>query len=527
VGAGRRKPLAPLAAGEDRQNGREEEMKEKGKVWLVGAGPGDPGLLTLRAKAALEAADVVVYDRLVSEELLFLVPSPARLVPVGKSAGRHPVPQEEINRILLGEARAGNTVVRLKGGDSFLFGRGGEEMLFLAENGVPCEAVPGVSSVFAAAADSRVPLTHRDFSSSLHIISWRGRDGGCPKREALEALARLGGTLAILMGASALRDIGRRLAGAGFSRDLPAVVVGDASTSRRSVGVFTVGGLCEAEAPDSPAVILVGEVCRLHVPAPAGGPAAPPLAGCRIVVTRHEPTNAELRRKIRCLGAEAIPFPCIRIVPLDLAEEDLAAAGKFSWIVFTAATGIDIFFDACRAAGKDLRLFSACRFAVTGPASAQALRKRGFLPDYMPDTYSGEALGEGLAEMAAAGETVLLARGRRAAAGLAEALGAKGVSFRELCLYDTLPAEGGAHARALIAGGRFDYVFFASPSAVRSFRDQFPSMDFSLVRAVCIGQTTADCAGESGMAVYTPKEATTDAMCRLVCGLVSPGGIRN
>jgi uroporphyrinogen III methyltransferase/synthase len=497
-----------------------------GKVWLAGAGPGDPELLTLQARAVLETAHVVVYDRLVSEDVLFLIPPSARLIPAGKSPGNHPVPQEEINRVLLEEARAGNTVVRLKGGDPFLFGRGGEEMLFLAKNGVPCETIPGVNSVSAAAADSRIPLTHRDFSSSLHIISWRGRDGGAPERGVLEALARIGGTLAILMGASALGDIGRRLVEAGFPRGLPAAIVENASTARRRVCVLTVEGLQKAEAPASPAVILIGEVCRF---AEQGVPARPrgdspsadkPLAGRRIVVTRQEPENTELCRKIRGLGAAAIPFPCIRIVPLAAGEGERTASGKISWIVFTGARGIDIFFDACLASGKDLRLFSACRFAVIGPASARALKKRGFVPDYMPDTYSARALGEGLAEKAA-GETLLLVRGRRNTAELPEVFTEKGIAFQELTIYDTLPAEGGAYARALIADGRFDYVFFASPSAALAFGAQFPSMDFSAVQAVCIGETTADCAQKLGMTVHTPAEATTDAMCRLVCGLVS------
>jgi uroporphyrinogen III methyltransferase/synthase len=452
---------------------------------------------------------------------------------VGKFPGNHPVPQEEINRILLEEARAGNTVVRLKGGDPFLFGRGGEEALFLAENGIPCEVIPGVSSVLAAPADSMIPLTHRDFSSSVHILSWRGRDGKEPKREVLEALARCGGTLVILMGAAALRDIGRRLGQAGFHKELPAAVIENAARPRRRVRILTVGALENEglEQAEGPAVIMAGEVCRLagktvsrHEP---DIPVPKPLGGCRVVVTRREPANAELCRKIRDLGGAAIPFPCVRIVPLS-AEQGIraaaqAAGGEFSWLVFTGTAGIDIFFDAYLAAGQDLRRFSACRFAVVGPASAEALKKRGFVPDYMPDTYSGRALGEGLAEKTAAGETLLLVRGRRSAAGLTQALTEKGVSFQELILYDTLSAEGGSYARSLIAEGRFDYVFFASPSAVYAFTARFPSMKFSTLKAVCIGETTADSARKSGMRVYTPAESSSDAMCRLVCALVRGG----
>jgi uroporphyrinogen III methyltransferase/synthase len=523
-----------------------------GTVRLVGAGPGDPELLTLKAQAAIEAASVVVYDRLVSEEILFLIPSSARLIPVGKSPGNHPVPQEEINRVLLEEARAGNTVVRLKGGDPLLFGRGGEEMLFLAENGIACEIIPGVSSVLAAAADACIPLTHRKFSSSVHIISWRKGGGGELEQDVLEALARSGGTLVILMGASALRDIARRLVEAGFSRDLPAALIENAARPRRRVRILTVGELETAECPAAPAVIMAGEVCRLAkktVPglpdtpdapdaldtpgalaAGAGTAAVPdkPLAGQRIVVTMREPANAALCRKIRDLGGRAIPFPCIKIVPLCAAEratdcageETRSAAGKFSWIVFTSTAGVDIFFET--RAEKAPRLFPHCRFAVIGPETAQALKKRGFVPAYMPDTYSARSLGEGLAAKTAPGEKVLLVRGRRNAAGLTEALTENGVSFQELSVYDTLPAEGGEYARTLIAGGCFDYVFFASPSAVRVFTTRFHLTDFPAIQAVCIGETTADCARKSGMNVHVPAEASIEGMLRAVHGRNSP-----
>jgi uroporphyrinogen III methyltransferase/synthase len=504
--------------------------QELGKVWLVGAGPGDPGLFTLKGKAILEAADVVVYDRLVSEEILFDVPPRALLVPVGKSSGSHPVAQEEIHRILCEQARAGKNVVRLKGGDPFLFGRGGEEMLFLAEAGIPCEAVPGVSSALAVPEDAGIPLTHRDYSSLAHIFSWRVKGGGGPARETLEALAHSGGTLVILMGGASVGDIGRRLEEAGFNPDTPAALIENGASALRRVHILSLAELARRrQSAASPALVVVGEVCRLAANfapplspeerLPKASPADKPLAGLRIVVTRPQPENAELCREIRALGGVAIPFACIRIVPLAGSPSgptaaEIRAAENFSWLVFTSAAGADAFFEAYLSSGGDFRRFAACRFAAIGPATAQALKKRGFVPDCTPESSSGRDFGEALAQKISPGETVLLVRALTAAPGLAEALMEKGLLFQELPVYETVPAETGEYVRRLVAEGGFDYALFASPSAVSAFRGVFPEADLRALKAVCMGESTAARARELGMDARLAAEATIQGMLR-------------
>ena len=277
-----------------------------GKVTLVGAGPGDPGLLTRKGLEALERADVVVYDRLVSPAILALMPEGAVKINVGKEASRHPVPQEQINRILLEQAQQGHNVVRLKGGDPFLFGRGGEELELLAEHRIPFEEVPGITSAIAAPAYGGIPVTHRDCCSSLHIVTGHQRAG---KELAIdfEALVRTGGTLVFLMGVSALPTICAGLLDAGMASDTPAAVVERGTTPAQRRG----GG---APAVQSPAVIVVGGVCALadqfdwfdHLP----------LKGKRVVVTRPRERAGTLSARLRALGADVWEYPCIATVPI-------------------------------------------------------------------------------------------------------------------------------------------------------------------------------------------------------------------
>jgi uroporphyrinogen III methyltransferase/synthase len=488
-----------------------------GKVWLVGAGPGDAGLLTLKGKTVLDAADTVVHDRLVSEEILLAIPPEARLIDAGKSSGHHPVPQEEINRILIEEARSGRKVVRLKGGDPFLFGRGGEEVLELAAAGIPFEVVPGVSSALAVPASAGIPVTHRGLSAALHVITWHGKDGG-PRQEDLERLAALEGTLVILMGAAALADIGERLVRAGFPPDIPSAVIENGTTPSQRLRVVPLARLGEAPPPEPaasppPALVVVGGVCAFPARL-SGGVQAEPLAGRRIVVTSPEPRNGELCRRVRALGGEAVPFPCLKTIPLT-GDPSFKEAGQYGWLVFTSAAGVEIFFDGYLRSGGDFRSLSNCRFAAVGPATAEALTKRGFIPDFIPASHNGHSLGLGLAEKMSGGGAALLIRSRQAAPGLPQALAEGGVPFRELAVYETVPAEGGKAARNIIEAGMFDLVFFTSPSAVSAFIETFPRLSLPNIRALCIGETTAFRAREFGMEVHTAEEAGNEAMCRL------------
>jgi uroporphyrinogen III methyltransferase/synthase len=498
-----------------------------GKVWLVGAGPGDPGLLTLNAKAILESAGVVIHDRLVSEDLLLGLPPGIRLVDVGKSSGDHPVPQDEINRILIAEARAGKKTVRLKGGDPFIFGRGGEEIQALEEAGISWEVIPGLSSALAVPALAGIPLTHRDYSSSVHIITWRKRDGASPGAELLRALAQTGGALVILMGGSALGEIREKLLASGFAPETPAAVIENGSARNQQVRRLPLGDLKNASAEPVPVLVVLGAVCGIGASGKTAETAAgfagknPPLAGLRIVATRPEPKNAEACKRIRELGGKAIPFPCIKIFPSrELKPEQFRKAGRAGWIVFTSSSGVGIFFESCLAAGIDFRAFGSCRFAVIGPATAGALTRCGFIPDYMPQEYNSASLARGLAEKIRTelngnpGGVVLLARSSQASPELPRILKEQGISFTELTLYDVLPAEGNAYARKQIEAGNFDLVFLSSPFIAGAFAAAFPDLDLSRLKAVCIGRSTACRAGELGMTTLIADEAAFEGMCR-------------
>ncbi|MDR1904969.1 MAG: uroporphyrinogen-III C-methyltransferase [Treponema sp.] len=508
-----------------------------GKVWLVGAGPGDPGLLTQSGKAALDAADTVIHDRLVSEEILWGIPAGVHLINAGKFPYKHPISQEEINRLMLAEAREGKRVVRLKGGDPFLFGRGGEEMLFLAAEGIPFEVIPGVSSALAVPASAGIPVTHRGTSAGVHIITWHGKDGGVPAPETLKAIAQAGGTLVILMGAAALRrDMGERLVEAGFAQETPAAVIESGTTPHQRVWIGALQGLAEAadfsnqsdilstrrlSVTQPPTLVAVGAVCSLgeaFCQTKAGTDRA--LQGRRIVITRPEPQNGELCRKIRSLGGEAIPFPCIKTVPsCKITDRACLEAGRYRWLLFTSAAGAGIFFDRYLQGGGDFRLLGGCRFAALGPATAEALSKYGFIPDFVPTVYNGRSLGEGLAERIALREKALVICPEKSAPRLFECLGEKGIPFDKLAVYDTVPCEGGAAAREVIENGHFDFVFFTSPSTVAAFAEAFPAVKLSEITALCIGEPTSIRAREFGMTAHTAAEAAVDSMCRLAAEL--------
>lgn len=524
-----------------------------GKVFLVGAGPGDPALLTLRGRAVLETADTVVYDRLVPEELILDLPSRVLLIDAGKTPGNHRLPQEEINRILINEARQGRRVVRLKGGDPFLFGRGGEELLALTAAGIPFELVPGISAAIAVPAAAGIPVTHRGISSSLHILTWRSQEGASPTPGALKGIAQTGGTLVILMGGSALREIGASLIRAGFAPDTPAAVIEDGASPRQRVrrlclqelaapgtGPVAAAALSPAVAqaalsplqmlspaaaikPGAPVLVVVGAVCALAdtlgtgftaaiAPAAASealSPAAtipPSLAGLRIVVTRPEPQNAELCGKIRACGGRPIPFPCIKRVPLG-GTEAYRKAGQSHWLIFTSATGVEIFFEGYLRGGGDLRIFGNCRFAAVGPATAETLARRGFIADYVPDVHNGRSLGQGLAERIKPGEEALLLRSREAHPELPQVLAERGISFKELAVYETVNTGGNSYARKIIETGDFDAVHFSSAGAVLGFKAAFPGLDMTGIRAICFGESAAARARELGMEVLITEDA--------------------
>lgn len=489
-------------------------MAKSGRVILVGAGPGDPGLLTLAAKAALESADVILYDRLVGDGILAMMPAGAEKIDVGKNKGRHPVPQDDINRLLVEHARSGKTVVRLKGGDPFLFGRGGEELERIAAEGIPFRVVPGVTSAIAAPACAGIPVTHRNFSSSLHILTGHGKDGGRPDIPYRE-LARLNGTLVFLMGLSAFGDICRGLIDAGMAADTPAAIVenGTRSDQRRIDGtVATAPELARDNAVASPAILVVGGVCALA--GELDRRAALPLRGKAVLVVSSRATGSRLAARLREYGCDADEFAGIAPEPLPVDEALWRNIGHYQWIVFSSRFGAELFFALLSERRIDIRSLAAARFAVVGSRTGSALEERGILPDFVPDEYSGQRLGEGLARLCRPGDRVLLFRAEAGGDDLPRILRDGGLAVDDVPAYRTIARAPSPEIVDRLRSGRYDAITFSSASAVEAFAATTVDMDQTVV--VCIGEATAAAARRLGMEPLVGERATIESMADLI-----------
>ena len=499
-----------------------------GKVWLVGAGPGDPGLFTVKGKQALENAEVVVYDALVGKSILAMIPREAECINVGKRASHHIMVQEDINRVLLEKALEGKKVVRLKGGDPFLFGRGGEELELLAENGIPFEIVPGITSAFAVPAYNGIPVTHRDFTSSVHVVTGHRRSGADYDID-FEALVRTGGTLVFLMGISTLKDLCEGLISHGMDPDMPAAVLEQGTTAKQRRVVATVGTLAEKAAEagiKAPAIIIVGKVCSLAEK--FAWFEGRPLFGKRILVTRPKELISQMAEKLRRKGAEVLELPAIEtkaIRPNTGLVEILASDAAFDWLVFTSPSGVRIFFEEVRDI-CDIRRFAGARIAAIGEGTAKELKKHGLFTDLVPEVYNGRALGEALAErciseQAAAGTEdgsigvrILIPRAAAGTKELTDALSAiPHAEILDVPVYDTAYASSAVIDEKLEFENReIDYAVFTSASTVRGFAGACEGLDFSLVNAVCIGRQTKAAADALGMKTWMSEKATMDSV---------------
>lgn len=488
-----------------------------GTVYLVGAGPSDVGLLTERGRQLIESADVIVYDRLIGTSLLLQLPDSAELIDVGKRAGHHTLPQEEINRLLLTKAQEGKTVVRLKGGDPFLFGRGGEELELLAQHGIPFEVVPGVPSAISVPAYSGIPVTHRDAVSSLHIITGHKR-AGQPLDLDFDALVKTGGTLVFLMGVSALRDICAGLLEAGMAPGMPAAVLQQGTTAgqkRISASVSALPQEVEKQGIAAPAVIVVGEVCR-YADAFAWAERRP-LFGARIVVTRPRARTGTLSGLLRAQGAEVWEIPAIRtepIVPNDALTRELHRLGRYQYLVFTSPAGVEVFCRAMLDAGMDIRRFGTGKIAAIGSGTQRELRKHGILADLVPEVYDAAHLGRAVAADCQDGDRILIVRAKDGSPALTEELTkTKHVEFTDIPLYETVhetPAR--VDLAQAIGAGEIDMAVFTSASTVRGFARAAAGADLSGLTAVCIGKQTEQAAQQLGMPTVTAEIAAVDSL---------------
>jgi uroporphyrinogen III methyltransferase / synthase len=500
-----------------------------GTVYLVGAGPGDPGLLTLRAAELMERADVLVYDALVSPAILERS-TRAERVYVGKRGGEHHRTQEQINAILVDLARRHQTVVRLKGGDPFVFGRGGEEALVLMEAGIPFEVVPGVTAGIAAPAYAGIPVTQRGMAASVAFVTGH-EDPTKPDTDVDWAhLARGVGTVVFYMGVGKMADNFRRLVEHGRAPETPAAAIewGTYPRQRTVAGTLaTLPALAREAGIGAPSLIVVGEVVALRDSLAWWD--RRPLSGRRIVVTRARAQASDFAAALEALGAEVVQFPTIRIAPPADEAPLLRAAGearRFDWIVFTSVNGVERFWDALQRQRCDARALGGVRVCAIGPATAAELARHGITADVVPDEFVAEAAVQALASAdAMQGRRILLPRAEVARDVLPRQLRELGAEVVEVAAYTTVQDGTDAErVRGLFRRGEVDAVTFTASSTVRNFVD-LVGTDVGGAKVASIGPVTSGTARELGLAVdVEAAEYTVPGLLAAIRDLYAAGG---
>ena len=476
----------------------------KGMVYLVGAGPGDEDLMTRKGLKLLREADVVVYDNLASSSLLNEVRDDAELIYAGKRSSNHHLKQYETNELLVKLALEGKNVVRLKGGDPYIFGRGGEEGQELREAGVDFEVVPGISSSYSVPAYCGIPVTHRDFASSFHVIT--GHEGNHKNGVSVlnyETLAKEEGTLIFLMGLKNLPNIVASLMENGKDPATPVGVLQEGTTARQRVATGTLADIVEVverEGIKTPAITVVGDVVSLRQVLDWYG--HKPLSGKSVLVTGTTSMVDRLSPILKEEGAEAVSFSLIRTERMRLPELDLALKeiDKYKWIVFTSANGVECFFEEMQEIRKDIRDLAHIRFAVIGDGTKKALENHGIFCDFIPTAYSSKDMAEAMVPHIGKDESVLLLRAEEANRVLPDALEEAGIPHTCVSLYHTVNDERKAEELNRLIK-MVDYVTFASSSAVRAFVSMVDNLDDVKGKYISIGPVTTKTAKENGLSI--------------------------
>ena len=507
-----------------------------GIVFLVGAGPGDPGLLTLKGAECLRRADVLIYDYLANDTLLADVPADCERIYVGKQAGDHALPQEEINQLLIDKARECGVVVRLKGGDPFIFGRGGEEAEELHQAGIRFEVVPGVTAGAAGAAYAGIPLTHRGVNSTVTLITGHERADAEEDGIPWSGLAQLRGTLVFYMGVGALSVIVKRLTGAGLAPSTPAALIEWATYPRQRTvtgELANIAAVAKEAKIKPPAIIVIGEVVGLGET--LNWFERKPLFGKRIAVTRSRAQASSLTRRLIELGAEALELPTIKLAPPDDVEPLHRAArevGGYDWVIFTSVNGVEHFFSALSAQGLDVRQFgiptpqgSGPRLAAIGPATRDALELRGLRVEATPQRYVAEDLLDSLKSFGdLKGSRLLLPRADVARDALPDGLRAAGAEVDVVAAYQTLQErpDDFAELATELAAGAIDAVTFTSSSTARNLAELLGRENFQQLKSKCvlasIGPITSETLRELGL------EPTVEAEEYTIPGLIEALG---
>jgi len=501
---------------------------KRGIVFLVGAGPGDPGLITVRGAECVRRAEALVYDYLANPRLVELAPPECERIYVGKKAGAHTLKQEEINALLVAKCREGKRVVRLKGGDPFVFGRGGEEALALREAGCAFEVVPGVTAGVAAPAYAGIPVTHRGLTSTVTFVTGHEEPGKAESDIDWEHLACGSGTLVFYMGVSNLRGIAARLIELGRRPDTPAALIRWGTWPAQQTLTGTLENIAErAEAAGfkPPAVTVVGEVVSLREQ--LSWFETRPLFGRRIVVTRSRAQAGELSRRLEALGAEVIEFPVIRIAPPEdpaPLEGAIGRIAEYQWIVFTSVNGVDAFFETLRRQGRDARVLHGARICAIGPATCARVREQGLSVDLMPAEYVAESVADTFARLGVSkGARFLLPRADIARSFLPKALEGMGAIVDEVVAYRTvLDAPAGAEdLPGMLRDGGIDAVTFTSSSTVRNFakivgEDCLRGIGEKVLLASIGPETTKTLREFTSQAIRQATEYTMDGLAELL-----------
>jgi uroporphyrinogen III methyltransferase / synthase len=499
-----------------------------GTVYLVGAGPGDPGLLTVRAAELLARADALVYDALVSPAIVSRAEKAERIYAGKRGGARSPLSQEEISRLLVDLAAKHETVVRLKGGDPFVFGRGGEEALELARAGVPWEVVPGVTAGVAAPAYAGIPVTQRGVSTGVTLVT--GHEDPEKGETGIDwgALANTGGTLVFYMSVGRMEENFARLTAAGRSPDTPAAAIewGTYPRQRTVTGTLsTLPALAREANVGAPSIVVVGDVVALR------GELAwfdrRPLSGRRIVVTRARAQASAFAAKLEALGAEVIQLPAIRVEAPEDPRPLREAAGcvdSFDWLVLTSANGVDRFFAALRESGRDARALAKASVCAIGPATAAQLETHGIRADLVPPEFVAESAVEALAAAGVAGKRVLVPAAEDARPVLADGLRAAGAEVVQVTAYRTVPDGAGAdEVRRRLDAGEVDLLTFTAASTARNFA-ALVGTETGGAQVASIGPVTSAALRELGMGVgVEAEEATIDGLLRAIRGHYAGG----
>ncbi len=520
----------------------EQQIKniKTGKVYLVGAGPGDPGLITLRGKYLLERAEVLVYDYLANPKLLKYVPKDAKLIYAGKKGGtKHTHTQEEISQMLVDWALAGKMVVRLKGGDPFIFGRGGEELEELVKAGVPFEVVPGVTSATAAATYAGIPITHRGYTASVAFITGHEEPGKENSNIDWSKLATGAGTLVIYMGIKNLSIIVDNLTKNGRDPKTPVAVVRWASTPEQHTVVATLETIVsrvEEEAIKPPALIIVGEVVALRDT--LDWFEKRPLFGKRIVVTRTREQASELVVALEGYGAECLEYATIQMDPVDsyaILDEELERLHEYHWILFSSINAVQYFFERLYAKGLDARDLKGPDVAAVGRATADFLLHYGIVADLIPAVYTAEGLAESLLDFGVEGRNILIPRAAKAREFLPETLRGAGAQVTVAPVYQNVPPTGYKDGlRAELESGKVDMITFTSSSTVTHFLAMLDAASQEELKALlhgvkiaAIGPVTAKTITDNGLRVdVQPGTFTIPELVNAVVHYYEDQGVR-